>query len=257
MDSAQHQAEILDQFTKQAEPFLKRHGEGSDRLLSLMADCASPRADDKLLDVACGPGIVSCFFAPNVNQVTGLDMVPAMIERARRLQSERGLQNIDWKLGECTSLPFPDAAFDCVVTRFSFHHFLEPLIALREMKRVCKPGGRVVAADVTPGEEAQARFNQWEILRDPSHTRALAAVEFRSLGENAGLKLCREENFALAMNFDDLLKGSFPRAGDENRLRSLFDESIRSGRDDLGVAARREDGNIWITYPVTIFAWES
>jgi SAM-dependent methyltransferase len=66
-------------------------------------------------------------------------MVPAMIERTRQLQAERGLHNIEWVAGQSTDLPFPGATFDCVVTRFSFHHFLEPLAAPREMKRVCKP----------------------------------------------------------------------------------------------------------------------
>jgi ubiquinone/menaquinone biosynthesis C-methylase UbiE len=257
MDAAQHQAEIVDQFTRQAEPFLNRHAQGHEDLLELMADCASLSAGQVLLDAACGPGIVSCFFAARVHHVTGLDLVPAMLDRARRLQADRGLENIDWRLGECTRLPFADAGFDCVVTRFSFHHFLDPHAVLGEMQRVCRPGGTVLVADVTPSEQAQAGFNHWEILRDPSHTRALTRAEFRSLGQTAGLAPVREERFELVMDLEGLLKGSFPNPGDEDRIRSLFEEEISRGRNTLGVAPHREQGAIWISYPVTVFAWRN
>jgi ubiquinone/menaquinone biosynthesis C-methylase UbiE len=103
------------------------------------------------------------------------------------MQSDRGLKNIDRLLGECTRRPFADASFDCAVTRFSFHHFLNPQAVLREMQRVCRPGGTVLVADVTPPTEAQAGFNHRELLRDPSHTRALTRAEVRSLGQETGL----------------------------------------------------------------------
>lgn len=255
MDAKRHQAEILDQFTRQAEPFLQRHARGHDDLLVLMAECARVRREDALLDIACGPGIVSCFFAGCVRHVTGLDMVPAMLERAERLRAERDLDNVAWKLGDSASLPFADSSFDSVVTRFSFHHFLEPLVVLHEMRRVCKPEGTVLVADVTPDAVAQAKFNEWETLRDPSHTRALTVEGLRSLGESAGLNLLRLEPFGLGMELDDLLKGSFPRPGNEGRIRAMFEEEIRNGTNALGVAAHREEGVVRITYPVSVMAW--
>jgi len=167
-----------------------------------------------------------------------------MLDRARGLQSESGLENIEWRLGDSTSLPFADATFDCVITRFSFHHFLEPLVVLGEMKRVVKKSGTVLVADVTPREEAQIRFNEWEILRDPSHTRGLTSAEFRLFGESAGLELRREESFALYMNLDDLLKGSFPKLGDDDRIRAVFEEDIRSGAMSWVLRPPREQGAI-------------
>lgn len=255
MNSQQHNAEILDQFTRQAEPFLQRHTGGKEALLELMAECAEPRTQDTLLDVACGPGIISCFFAARVRCVTGVDMVPAMLDRARQLQSEECLTNIEWKLGQSTALSFPNETFDCVVTRFSFHHYLRPQAALLEMKRVCRRNGTVLVADVVPSPQAQQRFNHWEILRDPSHTRALIRDEFLSLGKEAGLELRRCEAFSLPMDLEVLLQGSFPNPGDDARIRTLFEEDIRSGRDELGVAARHENGAIRLAYPVAVFAW--
>jgi len=269
MQFTQHDADILDQFTRQAEPFAQRHGYGKDALLVLMADCAAVTANDSVLDVACGPGIISCFFARRARHVTGLDFVPAMLDRARRYQQEQGVSNVTWQLGSSTELPFPADHFDCVVTRFSFHHFLEPAAALAEMRRATKPGGMVVVCDVVPRKEAQERFNHWEILRDPSHTRALTQAEFEALGKITGLEVARIELTQFERDLEDLLAGSFPKPGNADRIHGLFEADVTRGTDTLGVAARRESGApadrsssagwesgaVRITYPVAVFAW--
>lgn len=254
--TTQHDAEITDQFTRQAEPFARRHGYSKDPLLDLMADCAAVTINDSVLDVACGPGIISCFFSKRVRHVTGLDFVPAMLERAQRYQHEQQVPNVSWQLGSSTDLPFANATFDCAVTRFSFHHFMEPTAALAEMKRVTRPGGTVLVCDVVPSAAAQDRFNHWEILRDPSHTRALTQAEIELLGEEAGLELRRKESFSLDMDLEGLLAGSFPEAGNADRIRQMFEADIQSGTDTLGVAARRENDAICLTYPVAVLAWQ-
>ena len=252
----QHDAEILDQFTRQAEPFRRRHENSHQGMLQLMVECADVRRDDTVLDIACGPGLVSCFFARSVSHVTGLDIVPAMLQQARQLQAERHLTNIDWALGESTALPFQDALFDRVVTRFSLHHYLEPQGAIIEMARVCKPGGVVLVADVAPRPEAQDHFNQWEILRDPSHTRALTESEIEALGKNAGLQLIRRANFRMEMNLEDLLGSSFPKPGNADKIRALFEADIRKMTDTLGISATRDNGVVKLIYPIAIFAWQ-
>ena len=72
MNLMHHDAEILDQFTRQAEPFLRRHENSHQGLLQLMVDCADVRRQDTVLDIACGPGIVSCFFAQHAGKA-GVD----------------------------------------------------------------------------------------------------------------------------------------------------------------------------------------
>ena len=68
---------------------MQRHAHSNEALLQLMLDLSGVGAQDSVVDLACGPGIVSCSL--HARSVTGLDFVPAMLERARKLQAERGL----------------------------------------------------------------------------------------------------------------------------------------------------------------------
>src|SRR4029077_9768027 len=95
-----------------------------------------------------GPRRVACSVAEVARHVTGLDLTPAMIEQAQARQRSKGLTNLTWLVGDAVPLPFPDASFSVVSTRYSFHHFLDPEAVLAEMVRVCSPGGRVAVIDV-------------------------------------------------------------------------------------------------------------
>jgi ubiquinone/menaquinone biosynthesis C-methylase UbiE len=140
-------------------------------------------AEDTVLDVACGPGIVVCAFAEITRHATGIDLVPAMIEQAQSLQRERGLENVSWKVADVYLLPYADASFSIVTLRYAFHHLENPRGVLSEMKRVCKPRGKVALVDVMASEDpGQAEcFNRMEKLRDPSHVRALPLLEMEGI----------------------------------------------------------------------------
>ncbi len=251
----QHDADILDQFTRQAIPFSELHGASDGELLQLLVETSGVGPRDRVLDIACGPGLVSCTFAPGAAHVTGLDMVPAMLERARVLQEKKGLSNLDWKQGTATSLPFSEGEFEAVITRFSFHHYLDPETALREMKRVCKPSGIVLVADVAPRPSAQDAYNEVEKLRDPSHTRALTEAEFEALGRALEMKLVRRMAYHLESDLEGLLLASFPHPGDADKVRALFQQDIETGRDRLGVGAHLRKGTIYFFFPVVALVW--
>src|SRR6185436_4102324 len=87
--------------------------------------------------------------ANRVNHVTKINITPAMIEKAKNLQIERKIDNVGWKLGDITRLPFKDNSLTLVVTLYSFHHLIEPKQVLEEMKRVCKSNGKIFIIDVT------------------------------------------------------------------------------------------------------------
>src|SRR5204862_825198 len=106
--------------------------------------------------VACGPGLVAVAFAAVARHVTGIDVTPAMIERARAHAAEKGVANVGWHVGDVLPLPYPKGSFSIVVSRFAFHHFPDPRAVLAEMRRVCAPGRRLgVAAAVAAPDPAK------------------------------------------------------------------------------------------------------
>src|SRR6266550_4658504 len=101
-----HRDLIVEQFTKQAVPFSTAPGILDEEALRLLVEFAGAAPEDTVLDVACGPGLVVCAFAAVVRHATGIDVTPAMIERARALAAEKGLANASWQVGDV--LPLPD-----------------------------------------------------------------------------------------------------------------------------------------------------
>src|SRR6266404_4793736 len=185
---SEHQHEILDQFTRQATPFATAPGIRDEAALGLIVECSGAGPDDTVLDVACGPGLVVAAFARVVRHATGIDITPAMLERARALAAQRGLTNVTWDRGGVMPLPYADGSFTIVSSRFAFHHFLDPAAVLAEMQRVCAPGGTIVVTDLlaSPDPVKAAAFHRMEMLRDPSHVRALTAAELEALIGEAG-----------------------------------------------------------------------
>ncbi|HEV2445016.1 MAG TPA: methyltransferase domain-containing protein [Candidatus Sulfopaludibacter sp.] len=220
--------------------------------LNRIVKMAEAGPGDTVLDVACGPGLLACAFARVARHVTGIDLTPAMLEQARALQRQQGLENLTWQEGDVLPLPYADASFSIVSSRFAFHHFLDPLAVLKEMRRVCRPGGRVVVADSAPAANKADAFNRMERLRDPSHVRALSPQELRGLFADAGLPAPRVQADLLPGDVESLLARSFPREGDADRIRKIFAESLE--HDDLGMAAVRQDGKICFSFPTLILA---
>jgi SAM-dependent methyltransferase len=122
----------------------------------IAADVAAVAPDGaKVLEVGCGPGHLSIRLAGRHGlEVTGLDLDPAMIERARANVDRLG----DWDerrplflVGDVASLAFPDGSFDLVVSTLSMHHWADPAAGLAEIARVLRPGGRALVWDFRPG----------------------------------------------------------------------------------------------------------
>jgi SAM-dependent methyltransferase len=247
-----HREAILDQFTRQAVPFATAPSIRDEAALRTVVDFSGAGPDDTVLDVACGPGILACAFAKVARHVTGIDLTPAMLERARLLQAEQGLTNLTWHHGDVLPLPFADGQFTLVVSRFAFHHLLEPAAVLAEMRRVCAPGGTVMVIDSAPAPEKAAAFNALERLRDPSHTRALPLAEHVTLFARAGLEPPRQTFYRLQSDLDGLLARSFPNPGDAARIRTMVERSLVD--DGLDMATHRVGDTIRVSYPVAVLA---
>ena len=106
---------------------------------------------DAVLDIGCGAGVDSLVAAHLVGaggRVVGLDVTPAMVERARALLSRLGLANLTFQVGEAEALPFPEGTFNAIISNGVFNLTLNKEKALREAHRVLKPGGRLMLADM-------------------------------------------------------------------------------------------------------------
>ncbi len=252
MSETTHRDQILDQFTRQATPFATAPSIKDEAALTLVLAFSRVGASDTVLDVACGPGILACAFARVAKHVTGIDITPAMLDRARTLQKEQGLTNITWQQGDVLPLPYQDASFTIVTSRFAFHHFLDPKAVLAQMKRVCAPGGTVVVIDSAPAPDKADAFNRMEVVRDPSHVRAMPREEQISLFAAVGLPAPRVSGYRLDGELEGLIARSFPKPADDETLRRIFRESVAN--DALGVGARWVGDKIHFGYPVAVLA---
>lgn len=235
---------VREEFSRQAETFDAYAGRADvkteDRFLAALGAAATGR----VLDVACGPGVVACAVAKTAAEVVGLDATEAMLDRARRRAAEADLANATFQTGDAENLPFEDGSFDGVVTRLSLHHFADPAKAVGEMRRVLKPGGRAVIVDVVSSEDpAEAELhNAIEILRDPSHIRMLPPSEMDRIIADAGFQNLETVTWDKDREFDEWM-GIVNDPTRVEPLRVMTKAVAEAGRQ-AGIGLRVQDGQI-------------
>src|ERR1700691_5211927 len=103
----------------------------------------------RVLDVGCGPGTITADLAARVpsGQVVGIDAASDVLDLARQEASRRGQANVRFETGNVYQLGFEDGTFDVVHAHQVLQHLSDPVAALAEMRRVCRPGGLVAARD--------------------------------------------------------------------------------------------------------------
>ncbi|MDE2082063.1 MAG: methyltransferase domain-containing protein [Burkholderiales bacterium] len=105
---------------------------------------------ESVLDVGTGTGVVAITAARAGARVAALDLTPALLEQARRDAAVAQCADIAWTEGDAEQLPYPDAAFDVVLSQFGHMFAPRPEVAIAEMRRVLKPGGRIAFATWPP-----------------------------------------------------------------------------------------------------------
>jgi SAM-dependent methyltransferase len=239
-----HLKRVSDEFTRQAQTFAvwaeKVDADVDARFGSALGKAASGR----LIDVACGPGVVTAGLAPNAASVVAFDATEQMLETAKARCAKAGLRNVEFKNGDAENLPFADAAFDGAVTRAAVHHFAGPQRAISEMFRVLRPGGVAVIADVISSEDAgESRLhNAIERLRDPSHVRMLPASELESAMRQAGFRDLQ----ATTWDIDRELEEWFSIVSDPARvepIRTVVHALAEAGRS-AGIGLSVKDGRV-------------
>lgn len=203
MTVSDHEQVVQRQFGEQANAYLNSavHAQGAE-FAQLQAAVAG-RGEARVLDLGCGAGHVSFQVAPLVGEVVAYDLSAQMLEVVSAAAQQRGLGNIRTEQGAAERLPFADGQFDFVFSRFSAHHWSDLGLALREARRVLKPGGVAAFIDVmAPGSPLlDTHLQTVEVLRDTSHVRDYSAAEWlRQVGE-AGLQVTGHSRQRLRMEF--------------------------------------------------------
>jgi SAM-dependent methyltransferase len=211
----------------------------------VLAELAGIKPGDRVLDVACGTGVLAREAAARVGptgRVTGLDLNEGMLSVARRLRPE-----IDWRQGDAGKLPFQDGSFDAVLSQFALMFLPDRVVALREMWRVLAPDGRLAVAVCAPIAHTKAYSVLAGILRREAGNDAAAMVEgYFALGDEAelqqlamaagiaGARALTREGWARFASIDELIrieiKGS-PLAGlvDDTSYQRV----LRAARNEL------------------------
>jgi SAM-dependent methyltransferase len=171
-------------FDRTAEAYAA-HAAGRD-WSGFLAWC-EPRPDDRVLDVAGGPGTLAAALRDAVAAVTVIDQAPALLAFV-----PEGIERVE---ARAEQLPFANGSFDLVTCVNSLHHIARPARALDEMARVLAPGGRIVLEDFAPDPDPRRarRWEEIERLRDPEHGRLIGPGETRAPLAAAGMHLDAEE----------------------------------------------------------------
>ncbi len=120
------------------------------RLAREVVALANPRAEDRVVDLGCGTGLLSLTFAPLVSHVVAVDSSPAMLRRLTEKADAAGAANVRTVASDLRSLPLPDESATLAVSNYAFHHLDDrgKELGLSEVRRILVPGGRLVVCDM-------------------------------------------------------------------------------------------------------------
>jgi SAM-dependent methyltransferase len=249
-----HSSQVRDEFAHQADSFARSPAMSQAGTLDVVVDLAPADPAARWVEIACGPGLIARALAPRVGSVVGVDLTPAMIEKARADAAAVGVRNVSFELGDATALDLADDSFDGAITRFSLHHIPVPLRVLEEMRRVVRPGGWVVLSDfVTDDEgEAQAWQEGIERLRDPSHWALLTPSRIEAAAARAGLVPDSSREVPFEIDFEEWLHRGSGGAANAALIERLVGEAPAGARSFV---VRGEGAGRTLRYRNSLHRW--
>jgi len=219
-----------------------------DRLLKVTG--ASP--DERVLEVATGPGHVAFGFADVRADVVGIDLTEAPLEIATARKSDEGVDNVAFLRGDAYALPFAEDTFDVVVCRYALHHIEDPVAVLQRMIRVCRPGGTVAVEDLVVSEHTRRGNyqNAFERRRDPSHARALPLSTPLQTVAEPGVEVEDVRTGALIPEVEPWLSDAETPERRAGEVREMIRQDEK--RDLSGTRPFRRDGDLHFTQRTAI-----
>jgi SAM-dependent methyltransferase len=244
-----HEGTVREQFTAQVERFLRAPHVNAPEPLARLLALAAPRPKERAIDVGCGPGLLVTAVAPRLASITGFDITPAMVVKAREVAGAAGAANARFAVADARALPVRDGSVDLALTRLALHHMLDPGAALAEMARAVRPGGRVAIFDLTTSEaeEEAAYQDRVERLRDPSHVRALPLSEIVRLAGRARLEAVGLDAMDFPIDVEDWIARAEQSREAADEARRLIAAAIGTRRFGGKKVWRDERGGLHFT----------
>lgn len=233
-----HTQAVVAQFDPKAQAYLTSavHAAGPDleHAKQLVRRLESPQA---MLDVGCGAGHLGFALAPGFARVVAADPSPAMLATVSGAAAERGLPQIEVQQAVAESLPFAAGSFDLVSSRYSAHHWRDVPVALREMRRVARPGAMLLLIDLMGDENplVDTHLQAVELLRDPSHVRDYSPSQWRAMLQQAGFELQQEAFWRTRMQFSSWVERMHTAPESVAVIRTLLANAAEEVRMGLAV----------------------
>jgi ubiquinone/menaquinone biosynthesis C-methylase UbiE len=214
------------------------HAKGADldRLEALARRLRAARA----LDLGCGAGHAAFAFArAGAASVVAYDLSQQMLAVVEREAQARGHAAIETRRGAAEQLPFENASFDLIVTRYSAHHWPSVPAAMAEVRRVLRPGATLVVIDVVAPESPllDTTLQTIDLLRDMSHVRNYRASEWRAMLGFPELTGATSDTWKLPLEFDSWARRIATPSRRVDALRAVFADLPAEARDYFAVAA--------------------
>lgn len=242
-----HQQTVHEQFDPQAAAYLSSavHAQGPDLLEAQRLVAAAIPQTGTALDVGCGAGHLSFALAPILSRVVALDASAGMLETVRTAALARGIKTIETQLANAESLPFANATFCVVASRYSAHHWTHLERALAEMRRVVRPGGHLLLGDTEAPEDALAdtHLQAMELLRDRSHVRNRSPGEWQALLSASGWELLEHAHWPLRLDFASWVARMRTPAQNVAMIRQMQHDAPREVREALAI---EQDGSFTV-----------
>ena len=210
------------------------HAQGED--LPVMVQAANLRGDERVLDAGCGAGHTAASFSPHVAEVVALDFTDAMLRQVEVLASERGLSNVSTRLGDVESLPFADAVFGLVVSRYSSHHWARPEQALREFRRVLRGDGSFVPVTYWAFRRFVATPTCYRgYCGTPPIVRTLRLQSGNSFFTSAGFELEVIFPYRIFLDFEEWTERMATPEASRVSIRALYDAAPAEVKKAMGI----------------------
>jgi ubiquinone/menaquinone biosynthesis C-methylase UbiE len=241
-----HSRTVESEFQRQAREFSRSPDLSATELIEPILRAVAELSSPRVLDVACGPGVVALPLAQTAGCIVGLDLTRKTLRIAQERSS--GEARVHWVQGSAEHPPFALESFDAAVLRLALHHIEDPVEVLRSVRQLLRPGGRAIVLDIlTSSDPGVAELhNAIERLRDPSHTTLAPLGTLKRQLARAGFEVLEERHWEGERDFEGwarIISEPQRMASLEVVLRHLARAGI-----DLGIGLREREGRLRFTY---------